>query len=73
MELWKNTIYAQCDDTLHNFTIISEVGNDLDTAHLPKVITKHLLNLISPLILFSVKEQISLSTQDTSKLITRSR
>lgn len=34
IDLWKNTIYIECDDVLHNLTIISEVGDDLNFAHL---------------------------------------
>lgn len=33
-------------DMLQDLTIINEGSDDIDTAHLPKVITKYFLNLI---------------------------
>nr|XP_012321234.1 SCAN domain-containing protein 3 [Aotus nancymaae] len=47
LEAWKNRISTDCYDMFHNLTtIINEVGNDLDIAHLRKVISEHLTNLL---------------------------
>uniref|UniRef100_F1S1Q2 SCAN domain containing 3 n=1 Tax=Sus scrofa TaxID=9823 RepID=F1S1Q2_PIG len=44
---WKKRVSTDCFDMFHNLTtIISEVGNDLDIAHLRKVINEHLTNLL---------------------------
>ncbi|XP_008579909.1 PREDICTED: SCAN domain-containing protein 3 [Galeopterus variegatus] len=47
LETWKNRISTDCYDMFHNLTtIINEVSNDLDIAHLRKVINEHLTNLL---------------------------
>lgn len=38
IDLWKNTIYTE-DDVLHNLTIISEVGDDLNFVHLHHILS----------------------------------
>lgn len=46
LEAWKNRASIN-DDRFHNkTTIINKLGDDLDIAHLWKVIPKHLINLI---------------------------
>ncbi|XP_039113481.1 SCAN domain-containing protein 3 isoform X1 [Hyaena hyaena] len=47
LEAWRNRVSANCYDMFHNLTtVIHEVGNDLDIAHLQKVISEHLTNLL---------------------------
>uniref|UniRef100_A0A8C3WE45 SCAN domain containing 3 n=1 Tax=Catagonus wagneri TaxID=51154 RepID=A0A8C3WE45_9CETA len=47
LEAWKKRVSTDCYDMFHNLTtIINEVGNDLDIAHLRKVINEHLTNLL---------------------------
>ncbi|XP_008061971.1 SCAN domain-containing protein 3 [Carlito syrichta] len=47
LDAWKNRISTNCYDMFHNLTtIINEVGNNLDIAHLRKVISEHLTNLL---------------------------
>ncbi|XP_049742807.1 SCAN domain-containing protein 3 [Elephas maximus indicus] len=47
LEMWKNRVSTGCYDMFHNLTTLtSEVGNDLDTVHLRKVINEHLTNLL---------------------------
>lgn len=42
LEAWKNGFYRLLWHIFHNLTIINDVGDDLDIAHLWKAITKHL-------------------------------
>ncbi|XP_037367457.1 SCAN domain-containing protein 3-like [Talpa occidentalis] len=47
LEAWKRRVSTDCYDMFHNLTtLINEVGNDLDIAHLRKVINEHLTNLL---------------------------
>nr|XP_027777949.2 SCAN domain-containing protein 3 [Marmota flaviventris] len=47
LESWKNRVSTDCYDMFHNLTtFINEVGHDLDIAHLQKVISEHLRNLL---------------------------
>ncbi|XP_032254826.1 SCAN domain-containing protein 3 isoform X2 [Phoca vitulina] len=47
LEAWKNRVSTDCYDMFHNLTtVIHEVGDDLDIAHLRKIINEHLTNLL---------------------------
>ncbi|XP_037699832.1 SCAN domain-containing protein 3 isoform X2 [Choloepus didactylus] len=47
LEAWKKRVSTDCYDMFHNLTtVISEVGNDLDIAHLQNVVNEHLTNLL---------------------------
>ncbi|XP_012590098.1 PREDICTED: SCAN domain-containing protein 3 [Condylura cristata] len=47
LEAWRKRVSADCYDMFHNLTtLINEIGDDLDIAHLRAVISEHLTNLL---------------------------
>ncbi|XP_058141430.1 SCAN domain-containing protein 3 [Dasypus novemcinctus] len=46
LETWKKRVSTDCYDMFHNLTTVINEGNDLDIAHLQKVINEHLTNLL---------------------------